>query len=227
MSIILNIETATDVCSVCISKNDEILIIKEAEKDYSHTAKITLLIERCCAEIGMSLKQLDAVAVSKGPGSYTSLRVGASTAKGICYALDKPLLAIDTLQSIAQASSREGREKFLYAPMIDARRMEVYTSLFDKGMNLLEETHAEIINEHSFQKYFEQGYTIVFSGNGAPKCQKVIKSPNAIFSSEVCSAAYLVPLSFQAFQKKDFSDAAYFSPLYFKSPNITISRKTL
>jgi tRNA threonylcarbamoyladenosine biosynthesis protein TsaB len=227
MPIILNIETATDICSVCISKSDEILIIKEADKDYSHTAKITLLIERCCAETEMSLKQLDAVAVSKGPGSYTSLRVGASTAKGICYALDKPLLAIDTLESIAHASSKDGKENFLYAPMIDARRMEVYSSLFDKDMNRIEETQAKIIDERSFQKYFEKGFTIVFSGNGATKCQNVIKSPKAIFSSEVCSAANLVPLSFQAYQRKSFSDLAYFSPLYFKSPNITIPRKTL
>ncbi len=227
MSLILNIETATDVCSVCISKNDEILIIKEAEKEYSHTSKITILIERCCAETEMSLNQMDAVAVSKGPGSYTSLRVGASTAKGICYALDKPLLAIDTLQSIAQASSRKNKQETLYAPMIDARRMEVYTSLFDTDMNVVEDTQAKIIDEHAFQKYFAKGHIIIFSGNGASKCQKVIKSQHAIFSAEVCSAAHLVPFSFQAFQKKDFSNTAYFSPLYFKPPNITIPRKTL
>ncbi len=227
MALILNIETATDICSICISNKDEILVIKEAVKEYSHTSEITILIERCCSETGVSLKQLDAVAISKGPGSYTSLRVGASTAKGICYALDKPMIAIDTLQSIALASRKKEKKTALYAPMIDARRMEVYTSLFDKDMNLLLETQAKIIDEQSYQDYFEQGHTIVFSGNGAPKCQNVIKSPQANFSSVISSASNLAPLSFLAFQKNDFCDAAYFSPSYFKSPNITIPRKTL
>jgi tRNA threonylcarbamoyladenosine biosynthesis protein TsaB len=115
----------------------------------------------------------------------------------------------------------------LLCPMIDARRMEVYTSLFDKDLNLVQKTHAKIIDEQSFKYYFEKGGMIIFSGNGAPKCQNVIKSPKAIFSVEICSAANLVPLSFIAFQKNDFCDAAYFSPFYFKSPNITIPRKTL
>lgn len=227
MSIILNIETATDICSICVSKNDEVLIIKEAEKEYSHTSKVTILIEQCFAELEINLNQIDAVALSKGPGSYTSLRVGASTAKGICYALDKPLIAIDTLQSIAQATCFKLQQDAYYAPMIDARRMEVYTSLFDKNMNLVKDTHAKIIDEQSYQEYFENGVSIIFSGNGATKCEDVINSSNAIFSNEVCSAANLVPLSFLAFQNEDFCDAAYFSPSYFKSPNITIPRKTL
>ena len=227
MSLILNIETATDICSICISRNEETLIIKEADKEYSHTAEITVLIQGCCAEAGITLNQLDAVAVSEGPGSYTSLRVGASTAKGICYALDKPLIAINTLQSIAATTIKNKKLDAYYAPMIDARRMEVYTSLFDKDMNIILDTHAKIIDEHSFQDFFEDGHKIIFSGNGAPKCQNAIKSFHAIFSSEICSAANLVSLSFLAFQNKDFSDAAYFSPSYFKSPNITIPRKTL
>jgi tRNA threonylcarbamoyladenosine biosynthesis protein TsaB len=227
MALILNIETATDICSICISKDDEVLVIKEAEKEYSHTAVITLLIQQCFAETGFTLQQLDAIAVSKGPGSYTSLRVGSSTAKGICYALDKPMIAIDTLKSIALATAKNKKQETYYAPMIDARRMEVYTSLYDKEMNIIKETHAKIIDEHSFQEYFEKGHSIIFSGNGAPKCQSVIKSPNAIFSSEICSAANLAPFSFLAFQQKDFCDVAYFSPSYFKSPNITIPRKTL
>ncbi len=227
MSTILNIETATDVCSVCISKNGETIIIKDADNEYSHTSKITILIERCFAEAGLTLKQIDAVAVSEGPGSYTSLRVGVSTAKGICYALDKPLIAINTLKSIALSTLKKEKQNAIYAPMIDARRMEVYTSMFDEEMNLIEDTQAKIIDESSFHNYFDKGYTIIFSGNGAPKCQNVIKSPQAIFSSEICSAANLVPFSFIAFQNNDFCDVAYFSPSYFKSPNITISRKTL
>ena len=227
MAIILNIETATDICSICISKDDEVLILKEAEKDYSHTAEITLLIERCFSETGLSINQLDAVAVSKGPGSYTSLRVGASTAKGICYALDKPLISIDTLESIALATINNRKQDAFYVPMIDARRMEVYTSIFDKNRNRIHETHAKIIDKDSFQRFFQKGDTIIFSGNGASKCREVIKSPNAVFSSELCSSSNLAPLSFLAFQQNDFCDAAYFSPAYFKSPNITIPRKTL
>jgi len=227
MALILNIETATDICSICISNKDEVLIIKEAEKEYSHTAEITILIERCCSEIEVSLKQLDAVAISKGPGSYTSLRVGASTAKGICYALDKPMIAIDTLQSIALATLKKEKKAAFYAPMIDARRMEVYTSLFDKDMNLILDTHAKIIDEQSYQEYFDKGHTIIFSGNGASKCRNVIRSPHANFSSVICSAANLAPHSFLAYRKNDFCDTAYFSPSYFKLPNITIPRKTL
>lgn len=227
MALILNIETATDICSICISKEDKVLILKEAEKGYSHTAEITLLLESCFLETGLSINELDAVAVSKGPGSYTSLRVGASTAKGICYALDKPLIAIDTLHSIALATCANAKQNAFYAPMIDARRMEVYTSLFDKDMNRIHETQAKIIDENSFQNHFQRGDTIIFSGNGASKCSEVIKSPNAVFNSEICSASNLVPLSYLAFQQNDFCDAAYFSPEYFKSPNITIPRKTL
>ncbi len=227
MPLILNIETATDICSVCISEYDGILAIREADKAFSHTSKITVLIRECCEELGISLAQLDAVALSKGPGSYTSLRVGASAAKGICYALDKPLIAIDTLQSIAGVTQANTKKQGFYAPMIDARRMEVYVALFDKNLGKVLDTHAKIIDRDSFKEYFDQGHTIVFSGNGANKCRNVIDSSLAVFSPEVCSATNLVSLSYKAFQRKDFCDAAYFSPNYFKSPNITTPRKTL
>ncbi len=227
MAIILNIETATDICSICISKKDEVLIMKEDTKGFSHAAEITLLIEKSFSESGLSINQIDAVAVSKGPGSYTSLRVGASTAKGICYALDRPMIAVDTLYSIAAASIANNKQKALYAPMIDARRMEVYTAIYDFKKNIVQDTNAKIIDENAFREYFEKGQTIIFSGNGAAKCQNVIKSPFAKFSNEICSASNLVPIAFEAFQRQDFCDVAYFSPFYFKSPNITIPRKTL
>jgi len=137
------------------------------------------------------------------------------------------MIAVGTLKSIAYATYRNKKQDVYYAPMIDARRMEVYTSLFDKDMNLVQETYAKIVDENAFQDSFEKGDTIIFSGNGAAKCQEVIKSANAIFSTEICSATNLVPLSFLAFQQEDFCDMAYFSPTYFKSPNITIPRKTL
>ena len=225
--LILNIESATDICSVCLSKGEELLCIRESEKAYSHASVITLLIEACFAETGLSLNQLDAVALSKGPGSYTSLRVGASTAKGICYALNKPLIAIDTLKAIAMATFRKEGLEALYAPMIDARRMEVYTAIYDSTMNVMEDLQAMIIDEFSFASYLSLGKSIVLSGNGAPKCSNVLNSGEIIYSDVVCSASHLIPFSLSAFDKEDFSDIAYFSPTYFKSPNITIPRKTL
>ena len=227
MPIILNIETATDVCSVCISKGEEILILKNADQGYAHSSMLSVLIEQCCAETEISLNQLDVVSLSKGPGSYTSLRVGASTAKGVCYALDKPLIAIDTLKSIALSSIENNPQGAFYVPMIDARRMEVYTSVFDEDLNTIQDVHAKIIDKNSFAGLIEKGGKVIFSGNGAPKCQSVIKSAKAIFSDEICDATNLVPLALEAFRQNDFCDVAYFSPSYFKAPNITIPRKTL
>jgi tRNA threonylcarbamoyladenosine biosynthesis protein TsaB len=227
LPLILNIESATDICSVCLSKGNELLHIKDSEQGYNHAAVITRLIESLFAETGMELSQLDAVSLSKGPGSYTSLRVGASTAKGICYALGIPFIVIDTLESIARATLEKEQIKGLYAPMIDARRMEVYTMLYGADMKELQPLNALIIDEASFADYFDKGKTIVFSGNGAPKCNNVINSPLAVFSDVICSSAHLIPLSVEAFEAEFFSDIAYFSPTYFKAPNITISKKTL
>lgn len=228
MYLLLHIETATDICSVGISRGKEVLSLHQAAESFSHTAQLTLLINACMQESGYSLQQLDAIAISQGPGSYTSLRVGASAAKAICYALDKPLLAIDTLSSLALASKKE---KFvpnaLYCPMIDNRRMEVLTSLFDENLNRLTDIESKIITKDSFAPYFDTGQHILFSGNGAEKCKTLLSSKYAIFTSVVCSAAHLVPLALQAIEKKQFADVAYFEPLYIKPPNITTARQRL
>jgi tRNA threonylcarbamoyladenosine biosynthesis protein TsaB len=240
MSYILNIDTATDICSIAVSQAGKILSLVE-EANNNHASRITLMIEEALVEAKISIKDLAAVAMSNGPGSYTSLRVGTSTAKGICYALDIPLIAVDTLTSLAYAAFREIEvTDFLYCPMIDARRMEVYMILFgknDKNMELsdipnpfgiegpsleiIEPLNNVIIDESAFKNYFDQGKKVVLTGNGAAKCKTVINSVNIVHVDKLCSAAYLIPFSTEAFLKKEFVDVAYHTPQYLKSPNIT------
>jgi len=227
MPLILNIESSTDICSICISKGEEIIAFHETSEQYAHAEKITLLIESCIKDAKIRLSDLDAVAISQGPGSYTALRIGSATAKGICYALGKPLIAIDTLLAIALATKRMANEDALYCPMIDARRMEVYTSLFNSEMGQVEKTKALIVTPDSFENYFDSDQKIVFSGNGAPKTHDIINSYLATYVPMICSSKHLVPLAFKAFQDHDFVDIAYFSPDYFKAPNITKPKKIL
>lgn len=226
--LILHIETATEVCSVCISKGDSLVAVCEAEGPNEHSRVITLLIEKCLHDACTELGELDAVALSSGPGSYTSLRVGTSAAKGICYALEKPLLVVDTLRSLALAALlTEKDDEALYCPMIDARRMDVYTRLFDGANQPVSEMKAATINSGSYSNYFEAGRSIVFCGNGAEKCSSLLSlSPLSRFSPvAACSSKFMIPLALEAFMAEAWSDPAYYTPLYFKSPNITISRK--
>ncbi len=226
MPLILNIETSTEICSVCLSKGEKIIASRETTENFVHAEIITLQIAACLSEAKVNIHDVDAVAVSAGPGSYTGLRVGTSTAKGICFALNKPLLAIDTLASLAQASREESSGTVnLYCPMIDARRMEVYTSLYDERLKLLAPAHALILRKDSFDKHFNKGRKIIFSGNANQKIQDLYPATYAKFSSIRCSARHLVPLSIRAFREKKFVDIAYFSPNYLKSPNITVSKK--
>jgi tRNA threonylcarbamoyladenosine biosynthesis protein TsaB len=225
MALILNIETATDICSVCVSRGAKILSLKESDQGYDHAAQITLMIEACLKEAGCKIDELAAVAVSRGPGSFTALRIGAATAKGICYSLGVPLIAIDTLQSLALATSLKEKKQALYCPMIDARRMEVYTAVFDAAGQPLTEAHSLIVQNDSFSQYLNEGQELVFSGNGAGKCRGALDSPAMHFSDVTCSAKHLVELAAQAFQEEAFSDIAYFSPFYLKPPNITNPKK--
>lgn len=223
--LILNIESATGVCSVCVSKGDEILNFQEAEETFQHSEVLTGLIDLCLKESKLGLIDIDAVAVSSGPGSYTSLRVGLSTAKGICYSLGKPLISIPTLKSLALAAKGDIKnEKAFYVPMIDARRMEVYCQMFDASGRHLNEPANEIIDEQSFKVFFQENKTVVFCGNGAEKCRKVLTDVNAVFLPSECSAMYLPVLSCQRYISGKFEDVAYFTPLYLKPPNITIPK---
>jgi tRNA threonylcarbamoyladenosine biosynthesis protein TsaB len=227
MARILHIETATDICSIAVSDGLQLLSIQTADGVRQHAAQITLLIQSVLGQARLSLSELDAVSVSSGPGSYTSLRVGTSTAKGICYTLDKPLIAVDTLQSLALASLNKEREEGLYLPMIDARRMEVYTARFDATNERLTEAAPLIVAAETFQEELDKGIPLILSGNGAEKCKKVLPASGIVFSPVVCSAAHLIPLALKRYEAEQFEDVAYYSPFYLKAPNVTKSKKKL
>jgi tRNA threonylcarbamoyladenosine biosynthesis protein TsaB len=227
MATILHLETTTDICSIAISEGSQLLALQEISQFSDHAAKITILIQTCLQQTDLSLNDLDAVAVSQGPGSYTALRIGVSTAKGICYALNKPLIAVDTLQALAMATLQLEQKTALYCPMMDARRMEVYCSIFDHNHQLVQEAAALNIEADTFDRYFQDGHALVFSGNGAEKCRAVLTNELAHFSPVVCSAAHLIPLAAQAFDNQQFADLAYFEPFYLKPPNITVPKNQM
>lgn len=228
MPLILLIETATEVCSVAVAKQNQVLATANASHAFEHSSQLTVLIQACLDDASISFPELQAVALSKGPGSYTSLRVGTSVAKGICYALDIPLIAIDTLASIAWATHQVvNLPDAIYCPMIDARRMEVYAALYDSKGNAITPVENLIINEQSFQTYWEQEKTIVFSGSGAAKCQTIIQSPFATFEPLLCDARYLASFAQTAFEFQKFENTAYFEPFYGKAPNITTPKQRL
>ena len=210
---ILNIETSTKNCSVSLAKEGKTVTIKEiAEQNFTHSEKLHLFIDELIKKTGISYKDLSAVALSKGPGSYTGLRIGTSTAKGLCFALDIPLIAIDSLEILAKQVNLNDR---LIIPMIDARRMEVYTAVFDQNHNKISETEALIVDENSFDKITQKTY---FIGDGAEKCKSILQRENFIFLTEIIypSANEMSELSYQKFQQKAFEDTAYFEPFYLK-----------
>jgi tRNA threonylcarbamoyladenosine biosynthesis protein TsaB len=218
MALILNLETATTVCSVALAKDGHLLSKKEINGDYTHAENLTRFVETIFQEAGLSLKHADAIAVSKGPGSYTGLRIGVSTAKGLCYSLDKPMIALNTLEHSAYGCSLQfGKSGELFCPMIDARRMEVYCAVYDKSNKLIRPTAAEIIDEQSFQDLLEK-QTVYFFGDGAEKCKAMLSAnPNAVFLDHLYpSATNMITLAEQAFQRKQFEDIAYFEPFYLK-----------
>lgn len=213
MTYILNIETATKNCSVSLAKNGQTILCREiAEQGYSHAEKLHVFIEEILKETNVSIKDLKAIAVSKGPGSYTGLRIGVSTAKGLCYALGIPLISIDTLQVLAHKVSVENG---LIVPMIDARRMEVYSAVFDANHNKIIEVQAEILTEESYANMNEPIY---FIGDCQEKCQTVLTKSNFHFLPEIIfpSANEMSALSYEKFTQNDFEDVAYFEPFYLK-----------
>ena len=226
MAKILQIETATAVCSVALSINGKTVSIKEETGQNLHASNLTLFIERVMQDLRFKLSDLDAVAISKGPGSYTGLRIGVSSAKGLCYALDKPLIAIETLKMMAAGFLFENPDyDGLVCPMIDARRMEVYTAVFDKNLNVLEETSAKIIDEHSFSELLSN-HKITFLGDGAAKCADVLNHRNASFNdANYNSAGNMSSLALNAFTEASFEDVAYFEPFYLKDFVLTQPKK--
>lgn len=218
MALILNIDTATEHASVCLSKDGQLLAIESNPNQKDHAAFVQPAIEKLLQVTGCKLQEIDAIAVSNGPGSYTGLRVGLSTAKGICYALDKPLILINTLEIIATAaiqSTINQQPSTLFCPMIDARRMEVFTAVYNLQLQKIVEPTAMILNENSFEDLLQQ-HTIVFNGNGADKFKNVLKNNNAIFQNIQHDAGHMQTIAENMNLLKSFADKAYSEPYYLK-----------
>ncbi|MCA0152725.1 tRNA (adenosine(37)-N6)-threonylcarbamoyltransferase complex dimerization subunit type 1 TsaB [Winogradskyella vincentii] len=214
MALLLNIETATTNCSVSLSKDGETLVLKEDNSlSYSHAETLHVFIDEVFKTANLEPSNIDAVAVSKGPGSYTGLRIGVSSAKGICYALNKPLISVDTLKSLA---CQVKVEKGFIIPMLDARRMEVYSSVFSYDLNQVREIEAQVIDENSFDDYLNEE-PVYFIGSGVEKTKSIINHPNAIFiDNKLPSANQMSVLSEIKYKKSDTEDVAYFEPYYLK-----------
>ncbi|MEA1784611.1 tRNA (adenosine(37)-N6)-threonylcarbamoyltransferase complex dimerization subunit type 1 TsaB [Arenibacter sp. GZD96] len=215
MGIILNLETATTNCSVGIAREGRLLALKENNSiNYSHSEQLHVFIKEVLDEASLSFTDISAVAVSKGPGSYTGLRIGVSAAKGLCYALDIPLISVATLQSMAHQIAVTPDAYIV--PMLDARRMEVYSAVFDSNYQQIADTKAEIINEDSFNEWTQKS-KVHFVGSGAEKCSTLLDSPNLTFHPKALpSAKEMSALSWEKYAAADFEDLAYFEPYYLK-----------
>jgi tRNA threonylcarbamoyladenosine biosynthesis protein TsaB len=214
LAIILNIETSTKNCSVSITKKGEILAIKELNNgNYSHAEVLHPFIVAILKESNLTSENIDAIGVSKGPGSYTGLRIGVSAAKGLCFALNKPLVAVDTLTSLSHAISIN---KGFIVPMLDARRMEVYAAVYNEKHEQIRDVKANIIDKNSFFDYLEKG-KVYFLGDGSHKCKDIILHKNAVFCDDKFpSAKEMALLSYSKYQRGDTENIAYFEPFYLK-----------
>ena len=236
MAFIINIETSTEVCSVNLSKNGKLLFEKESIDGLNHSELLTVFIEELFRENNLEMKSIDAVAVAKGPGSYTGLRIGVSVAKGLCYALGKPLIALSTPDAMGIFTSQNPEQfsiesknlnSLLFCPMIDARRMEVYTALYNLKGEQLEPVSAKVIDEESFSEKLKTS-KIAFFGNGADKCKKALNHPNALFSGPLkASARFMIKLTEEKYNKKEFENVAYFEPFYLKNFIATVPKNKI
>lgn len=213
MALILNIDTAIDVASLCLAKDGNVLSIAKNENQKDHAAWLHIAIKEVFDKNGLELRAVDAMAVTGGPGSYTGLRIGMATAKGICFALNKPLISLNTLLVMANAAKDESAD--LLCPMIDARRMEVFTAIYTKELAIVKNPAAITLKENSFAEYLLNS-SICFFGNGSNKFQAIEKSSQAFFSDIKTDAASMISLSENNFAEKKFADLAYAEPLYLK-----------
>jgi len=214
MAKILCLETATTNCSVTLSENESVIAFREDKsKDYSHAERLHVFIEEVLKEGQVGLNEISAIAISKGPGSYTGLRIGVSAAKGICYALGIPLISIPTLESLALQV--DNNSDFI-VPMLDARRMEVYTSVFNNDLKEVSKTTALVLDNSSYLEYLEQG-KVTFIGNGVTKFSEICNHPNALYiPNSLPSSLQMVSMAFNKYKAEDFEDVAYFEPYYLK-----------
>ena len=218
--ILLHIETATDVCSVALSRGSEIIGLKEEAGGNNHAKNLLPFVDEVLKQSGVSMSEINGVAVSIGPGSYTGLRIGVSTAKGIAYTASIPVMVVSTLESIAQGAkalwSENASEPVQIVPMIDARRMEVFTTRFTYDMQPLEEVSAKIVDENTFAELLSE-QKVLFCGNGMPKCRELLSTfPNACFIDAPVSAKNMLPTALKKWQNSDFENVAYFEPFYLK-----------
>lgn len=233
MSLILCIETGTDVCSVGLARNGEIVSLRESDEGRDHAKKVAVFVDELLHETGVSPDELDAVAVGMGPGSYTGLRIGVSFAKGLCYGLNIPLVAVGSLDALAEVAREdyeagillvEGWSDAYLVPMIDARRMEVYTRVFNAAGEPLSDVKAEVVDENSFAEWREKRKMIIF-GNGAAKCCEALQGVEHVNITP--SARGLARLAEQRLQRGEVEDIAYFEPFYLKDFVVIPSKKKL
>lgn len=233
MSLILCIETGTDICSVGIARDGELMSLRESDQGRDHAKQVAVFVDELLRETGVKPDELDAVAVGMGPGSYTGLRIGVSFAKGLCYGLNIPLLAVGSLEALTDVAIKdyeagiiqvEGWDEALLCPMVDARRMEVYTQIFNSRCEAQSEVSAEIITEDSFSQWRSKGKLVIF-GNGAAKCQEML--PDAIYINVAPSARGLTRIAHQLFEAGKTVDIAYFEPFYLKDFVVIPSKKKL
>ncbi len=214
----MHIETATEVCSAALTKGEQVLCVREDSNGQSHSHNLLPFIDSLLKQADCPSAALQAVAVSIGPGSYTGLRIGASTAKGIAYALNIPVITVDTLESIAQGARQHvaAAAACQYVPMIDARRMEVYAARYDSQMRLMEAAAPVVVDEQAFGTLLAEN-KVVFCGNGMPKCKDLLsRCPNAHFADFTLSARYMLPAALRKWETEEFADVAYFEPFYLK-----------
>ena len=235
MALILSIETGTDICSVALSNDGELMALRESSEGRDHAKKVAIFVDELLKETGVQPADLDAIAVGKGPGSYTGLRIGVSFAKGMCYALNIPLISVGSLDALVQVAREDydagivdvedkDWNRATLCPMVDARRMEVYTQLFNTNGASQSDVTAEIVTSETFADVRTNGKLVIF-GNGAEKCCEVL--PDALYISITPSARGIVALAEQAFNNNQFEDIAYFEPFYLKDFLVIPSKKKL
>ena len=232
MSRILCIDTATDICTVAIMNNGKIESLRESGNERSHAIKLAVYIDEILKEKNTTVDQLDAIAISRGPGSYTGLRIGVSTAKGLCYGSGIPLVSVSTLQSMCYGIPKQfiienKLADFHFAPMLDARRMEVYTAVYNPDYTLKQDIKAEIIDENSFINFLYEK-PVIFFGEGAAKTKDILTHPNALFYPDFKhSSVNMGKLAAQKLSENKTEDVAYFEPFYLKDFITTTSKKNI
>ena len=229
MSCILSIETSTDVCSVAMSENGQCIFKKEDHSGPNHAVSLGVFVDEALSFTDNHAIPLGAVAVSQGPGSYTGLRIGVSMAKGICYGRDVPLLAVPTLEVMAVPVllNHEIEEDALLCPMIDARRMEVYSAIYDRALKPQRETRADVVDGDTYREFLDR-HPVYFFGNGAAKCMETINHPNAhLIKGIEPLAKYMFPLAERRWVQKEYEDVAYFVPFYLKDFVAKMPKKLL